>query len=303
MKIEKVVLDQKRGVVLYAYLNHWTSATFGGYPRRGAVVVCPGGAFMVHAGSEGEPIAMAFAGAGYQTFLLRYGIGRHAQFPGPICDAALAVACIRQHAEEWEIDPDKIALCGFSAGGYVASALGALWNREDIQQYSGHTGDEIRPNALILGYPLTAVEALRNQVTELLSGGNITPERFERFSPQKWVGAHTPPTFLWNIYADTLIPVEDGLEFCLALARHDVPFELHTFQEGGHGCGLATPVTSLGDEGLENAQVSKWFGLCCGWLARRFGPPQLPEDAIIGFDMPKGERAHQGQSNLPQSLL
>ena len=62
MKTERIVLDQARGVVLYAYLNHWTSATFGDYPRRSAVIVCPGGAFMVHAGSEGEPIAMAFAG-------------------------------------------------------------------------------------------------------------------------------------------------------------------------------------------------------------------------------------------------
>ena len=302
MRTERIVLDQTRGVVLYAYLNHWTSATFGGYPRRGAVIVCPGGAFMVHAGSEGEPVAMAFAGSGYQTFLLRYSLGRHAAIPAPIVDAALAVACVRDHAEEWNIDPDKIALCGFSAGGYVASALGTMYNQPEIQELAGRNEEDIRPNALILGYPLTLVEPLDNKLTRLLSGNRVEAERFARYSPVNNVGPHTPPTFLWNIFADTMIPVETGLAFCAALAANDVPFELHTFQSGSHGCGLGTPVTSLGSARLEDDQVAHWFELCCQWLSNLFGPPQLPPDAVIGFEMPTGQRAHLGENNLPDSL-
>ena len=304
MKVLKIELDPVRRVRLYAYLNKWTTATFGDYPKRGAVIVCPGGAFMVHAPSEGEPVAMAFAAAGYQAFVLGYGLGSNAIIPDPICDAAASVAYIRGHAEELDVDPDKIALCGFSAGGYVAAALGTMWNREDIAAPTGEKGEAIRPDALILSYPLTLVEPIPNMVTRLLSGNNITPERFARYSPVNYVGPHMPPVFLWNIFADAMIPVETGLDFCRRLADHEVPFELHTFQHGAHGMSLASPASSLGNASLEDEQVAQWFSLACGWLKRLFGAPKLPPEAIgAGFLMPEGKRAHLGQSNLPDSLL
>ncbi len=303
LKLETITLDEKRHVSLVAVLNSWSSATFGVYPKRGAVIVCPGGAFMTRAAGEGEPIALAFAGSGYQAFVLRYGIGKNAVMPNPIRDAALAVACVRDHSEEWNIDPDKIAICGFSAGGYVASALGTMYVQPEIQALVGRTAEEIRPNALILGYPLTTVEALDNVVTRLLSDNHIEEELFRRYSPVEFVGPHTPPTFLWNIFSDTMIPVEMGLRFCQALAAADVPFELHTFQQGSHGSCLGNEITSLGDASLENEQIAQWFALCQQWLLQLFGPPRLPQGTKVGFVMPTGERAHPGQNNLPASLL
>lgn len=275
MICEKIDLYGDHRVMLYTYVQKWTTVK-GHYPKRGGVVVLPGGAYMFHGVSEGEPVASAFAGQGYNAYLLRYSIGKHASFPNSIVDTCRALKIIREYAAEWNQDPDKIALCGFSAGGHVAACAGTMWNRDDIQKACGYIGEAGKPNALILGYPAISADIVgQRDMYERLTGAYTLEQLETMASAEKWVGVHTPPVFLWNIYRDKMVPVEHGLRLMTALAEHNVPFECHTYMEGTHASALNTPASSLGDPIRENAHVARWHQDCVEWLGQVFGTPAL----------------------------
>jgi acetyl esterase/lipase len=231
-------------VTLTAYLLE-ASTEMPNAQVRPAVLICPGGGYFFCSAREAEPIAMAFLAEGYHAFILRYSLKENAAFPRPLNDAEEALELIRARAAEWQVDPGKIAACGFSAGGHLAAALGTL----------GRT----RPNALVLAYPC---------ILDSMSAKLAVPVP----SLEKAVDEHTPPTFLFANFADTVVPVENSLQFALALEKARVPFELHVFQNGVHGLALATPLTSSGYTLMVDADVAQWFGLAMRWLAHQFQP-------------------------------
>jgi len=294
MICEKIDLYGDHRVMLYTYVQKWTTVP-GHYPRRGGVVVLPGGAYMFHGVSEGEPVAAAFAAAGLNGYLLRYSIAAHAEFPNSAADVMRALQLIRQPAEDWNQDPDKLALCGFSAGGHVAACVGTMWNRADLQRAAGEPGEAGKPNALILGYPCITVDVEgQGHMYSLLAGDDQSMEELREIaSAEKWVGSHTPPVFLWNMYGDRMVPVEHGLKFLSALAAKDVPFESHTYMEGNHASSLNTPVSSLGDPERENSHAARWMGDCLQWLRQVFGPLKLGVPQENMRSMSEG-RAHLG---------
>jgi acetyl esterase/lipase len=216
---------------------------------RPAVLVFPGGGYYGCSEREAEPIAMAFLAEGYHAFILRYSVGENATFPRPLNDAEGALELIRATARDWDVDPEKIAVCGFSAGGHLAAALGTM--------------GRIRPNALILAYPC---------ILDSLSSILATPIP----SLEQKVDGQTPPTFLFATAADQTVPVENSLQFAIALDQAGVPFELHIFQNGAHGLALAKPVTSSGQRIMVDADAAKWVGLCVAWLENLFKP--FPSD-------------------------
>ena len=293
MKIEKFQLSPDGRVTLYCYLHHWTT-TAGHYPVRAGVLVLPGGGYAMHGASEGEPVAQAFFAQGFDSFVLRYSVGEHAVFPNSAADAGRALMLIRENAAAWNLDPQKLAVCGFSAGGHVAACLGTMWGRADLQAACGAHGRENRPDALILSYACISADIDgQREMYRLLAGDRSLEELQELASAEKYVDADTPPVFLWNMYDDQLVPVEQSLQFQMALARNDIPFEAHTYRHGIHGCGLATPVTSIGAELRENSHVARWFDDCCLWLTELFGAPVLdcPQTDLY---FPGQGRAHPG---------
>lgn len=293
MFVEKIDLYGDKRVMLYCYIQKWTTVP-GHFPRRGGVVVLPGGAYLGHSGSEGEAVALAFVAAGYNGYLLRYSVGKDAVFPNAVGDACRALHLIREREEAFYQDPDKLALCGFSAGGHVAACAGTMWNREDVRKASGCQGEAGRPNALILGYPCITVDVEgQGEMYSLLAGDRSLQELKEIASAEKWVGEHTPVTFLFNIYRDKMVPVEHGLKFISALAEHNIPFESHTYMEGSHGSALNTPATSLGNTSLESVHVARWFADCTLWLGEVFGGPKLDVSALP-LPAPDVDRAHLG---------
>ncbi len=211
---------------------------------RPAVLVCPGGGYFMCSDREAEPIALAFLAQGYHAFVLRYSLGNKAAFPRPLNDAEEALELIRANAKAWGIDPQKIAACGFSAGGHLAAALGTM--------------GRVRPNALVLGYP-----CILNSISPILAAP--VP------SLEKYVDQKTPPAFIFATAADALVPVEHSLQFAAALDRAKVPFEMHIFQNGVHGLALANPVTSSGMKKMVDPDAEKWMGLCAAWLENVFG--------------------------------
>lgn len=267
MKTESLTLQSNPNVTLTTYLLD-ASPEMPNVNIRPAVLVFPGGGYRMCSDREAEPVAMAFLAQGYHAFVLRYSLNENAAFPAPLRDAEEALECIRANAEAWGVIPDKIAVCGFSAGGHLAAALGTM--------------GRIRPNALILGYPV---------ILDNLS--HILP--FPVPSLEKEVDAQTPPTFIFTTADDSVVPVRHSLQFAEALDQAGVPFEMHIFQEGAHGLSLAKPHTSSGFKGLVHTGVAHWVEFCVTWLEGLFGgfvadremPSTPPDEADhYGVDVP-----------------
>lgn len=207
------------------------------------IVICPGGGYHLLASREAEPVALRFAGMGYTACVVNYHVGE-GLYPLPQQDAACAVAAVRQHAEAWQVIPDAIAVAGFSAGGHLAASLGVMWQREDLWQSLGLTCEQVKPNALVLSYPvITAGEhAHRDSFVQLTGTEDIAVH--QQLSLENLVSAATPPTFLWHTWTDVSVPVENTLLFALALKKHGVQAEVRIYPYGSHGSALCNAHTA-----------------------------------------------------------
>lgn len=243
MKTEVIELTTNPNVTLTTYLLD-SPDDMPNTKIRPAVLIFPGGGYRHLSNREGEPIAMAFLAEGYNAFVLRYSINENSEFPRPLNDAEAALELIRGKAGEWGINPDQIAVCGFSAGGHLAAALGTM--------------GKLRPNALILGYPCI-----------LESMSEIFP--FPVPSLEKQVDENTPPAFIFHTANDPRVPIENALEFASALDRAKIPFEMHIYQDGAHGLSLAKPHTSSGKKAMLSPEFAGWVDLCLTWLENLFG--------------------------------
>lgn len=275
MRTEKFDLSGDGRVTLACYLRE-PKAELPIWEKRPAVVVCPGGGYSGYSDREADPVALSYLAAGFHAFLLIYSLGEKAAFPQPLVDLSRAMALIRSHADEWGVIPDQIAVCGFSAGGHLTASLGVHWNRPEIQRLAGVTGEENRPNALILGYPVITTSWMDHDgCIPRLTAGRDEAETRQLLNCQLHVGPHTPPAFIFHTYEDNCVPVEDSLMFASALAAHDIPFALHIFEKGVHGLSLGTPQSSNGWGGHDEPDFAGWMEMSVRWLWKRFGQPRL----------------------------
>ncbi len=275
MRCEYFDLSGDGRVTLTAYLHEYKEE-LPIWKRRPAVVVCPGGGYSGCSAREGEPVVLSFLAAGFHALLLHYSLGDKAAFPQPLLDLSQAMALCRAHAEEWGVIPDQIAVCGFSAGGHLAASLGVHWNRPEIQEKAGVSGQANRPNALILGYPVITTSWMDHDGCIPRLAGHMDEKEARRLlNCQDHVGPHTPPAFIFHTYEDNCVPVEDSLAMASAMAAADVPFELHIFQRGVHGLGLGTHLTSNGWAGHDEPDFAQWMPLSVKWLWNLFGRPAL----------------------------
>lgn len=223
---------------------------------KGAVLICPGGGYANRAAHEGKNIAEAFNAQGLHAFVVQYRVSPN-QHPAPLADASRALRIIRANANEWQVNPNHIAVCGFSAGGHLTASLGV--------HYATHipgAGDNIdaqsnRPDALILGYPVISAGEFKHQGSfKNLLGEDAPTDMIEFMSLEKQVTTQTPPTFLWHTAEDAGVPAENSMLFAQSLSKHNIPYELHIFPNGRHGLGLAS----------EHPNVAAWFDLSVTWL-------------------------------------
>ncbi len=242
--------------------------------HRPAMIVCPGGGYHHLAGHEGEPIALYYLNAGMNTFILRYSIVEGAKNYAPLIEAALAVKHVREHAEEYGIDPEKIFICGFSAGGHLAASCGILWNSKAVRDALG-ISDGIcpeginRPNGLVLSYPvITATEPTHAKSFRYLTGKeDPTEEEKKQFSLEYHVDETTPPVFLWHTFDDHVVPVRNALLLLNALNEHGVSFEAHIYPHGSHGLAFANSETT-GDSGID-PHIESWAKLSVEWIKQQ----------------------------------
>ena len=230
-----------------------------------AVVICPGGGYGFVSEREAEPVGRPNFAAGYHVFILTYSIGERAKDFEPLKQAAATIAHVRAHAQDWRVEADHIAICGFSAGGHLAASSGTLYNTPEFQAAWGRN-DHIRPDAMILSYPvITSDEYTHTGSIENVSGSPIGSEKYCFFGLDKHVDADTPPAFLWHTANDELVPVENSLRMAAQLSKYKVPFEMHIFPDGEHGLSVCTD-----EVGTPYPYVGRWVDLSIIWLNQLF---------------------------------
>jgi acetyl esterase/lipase len=233
---------------------------------RPAVVLCPGGGYTFVSPREAEPVALRYCAADIPVLVLDYAVAP-SRFPAALLELAASVRYLRLHAVEFGVDPARIAVSGFSAGGHLAAGLCVYWNRDFIARALNCPSGEYKPNAAILCYPVISGrgEVRHTGSLENLYGQGFSPADEAAFSLEKEAGPHCPPAFLWHTAPDDLVPVENSLLFASALAKHKVPFELHVYPSGGHGLSLAVPQVDM-PAVPETASLRDWPNLAIEWL-------------------------------------
>lgn len=237
--------------------------------KRPAVVICPGGGYQRCSEREGEPVALAFAARGYQAFVLDYTVLDHAQaargkalLPYPLYDLAHAIALVRERADAWSVDEDRIAIAGFSAGAHLCAAYSALSRRLTFPFDADCPLRDISVSAQILCYPV--IDFSCGWPGDDVIAGAISDDK-ELWAVQDLVDKDTPRTFIWHTAEDGFVPVRNTLRYAEALDAADVDFDCHVFHRGRHGLSLATDQTGGDDEHID-PHVARWLDLAIEWL-------------------------------------
>lgn len=235
------------------------------------VLICPGGGYAMTSNREAEPIALQFNSMGYQAAVLRYSCAP-AVYPTALCEVAQSVKLIREHAEDWNVDAEKIIVMGFSAGGHLAASYGVFWNESWLTEKMQCDKQLLKPNGLVLCYPVISSKeeiAHQDSIKNLL--GESYPEMKEQVSLEDKVGKHTPKTFLWHTFTDPVVPFWNSFRFAEALGKAGVPMEYHLYPQGGHGLSLANEQTA-NEEGKGVEKVcQRWVPLLRSWMLENFG--------------------------------
>lgn len=238
--------------------------------KRPVVVICPGGGYSFISYREGEPIALQFVARGYHSLVLHYSIAPEARYPVALTELGEVIKLLRERANEWHIDTEKIIIMGFSAGGHLVASYSCFWKRDFLSQALRCDSKMLRPNGLMLGYPVIT----SGKFASIDSFHNLLGERFEELkremSLENQVSMDNPPTFLWHTKTDDDVPVENSIIFAEALKAQGVDAELHIFPEGRHGLALSNAVTAM-DETQIVPSCQSWVELALNWINRSFG--------------------------------
>ena len=235
--------------------------------KRPVILMCPGGGYEMTSDREAEPMAMQFLAMGYHVAVLRYSVCP-VRYPAALLQVAESVLYLKEHADEYHIDPEKIVVQGCSAGGHLAANYGIAWNSPFLTKLMGMENDPERlcVAGLLLCYPVitSGEKAHEGSFRNLL--GEQYEEKKEELSLENQVTPDTPPTFLWHTATDETVPVENSLYFFQACLQQGVSAELHIYPVGGHGLSLANEETCRANGIGVQKECQSWIGLAQTWL-------------------------------------
>ena len=266
MKRSVIALNAAQNVSLTCYLTE-KSPEYANLDTRPAILVIPGGGYQMCSDREAEPIAFAFAAAGFHAFVLRYTLHAVKPWPAPLADYEQAMEAILSHAEEWGVDRDRIAVVGFSAGGHLAACAATI--------------AEHKPAAAILGYAVLTEQTARQCVEGLPA-------------PVDLVDGRTAPCFLFATRTDSVVPIENTLAFERKLDAYGISFESHIYSFGPHGFGTGE---NIYNQPPLTRRAATWIADSIEWLGELWG-----ERTFEGYSAPKFARIFNGDRQEMLSL-
>jgi acetyl esterase/lipase len=227
---------------------------------RAAMVICPGGGYAHLAPHEGNDYALWLNQHGVTCFVLKYRLGSSGyHYPAEFEDVTRAVRWVRAHADDYKIDPHRVGIMGSSAGGHLAATLLTHFDLGDTNSSDAIERQSSRPDLGILCYAVITMGDFTDKGSkENVIGTNPTPELVKLLSNELQVTTNTPPCFIWTTFEDKTVPMENSMLFAEALRKNHVPFDLHIYQKGAHGMGLADKPPF--------AHPHPWAGDCLFWL-------------------------------------
>jgi acetyl esterase/lipase len=231
-------------------------------PNGTAILVFPGGAYGALADvHEGRQWAYWYNAMGITAFVVKYRLGPRYHHPIELGDAQRAIRTVRARAAELGVSPDRVGIMGFSAGGHLVSTAATHFDAGLTDAKDAIDRASSRPDFLILGYPVISFDPAITHAGSVrnLLGDRPDPALIENLSNDLQVTPRTPPTFIFHTANDTAVPVENSVRFFLALRKAGVPAEMHIFENGPHGVGMA----------LSDPALAQWPGLLAGWLRAR----------------------------------
>ena len=234
---------------------------------RPAVVMCPGGGYGFRSDREAEPVALQLLARDICVFLLEYHVAP-ARYPAAVTELAAAVAWVREHASQYHVQPDRIAVMGYSAGGHLAASLGVRWHEPWLSESLGKTPAQIRPDGMVLCYPVITGGSFTHEGSMENLLGTKDKALWTAQSLEDLVTDKTVPAFLWHTYEDTAVPVENSLFFFTAMRRCGVPGELHIYPKGVHGLSLCSALTCDPAQAphLLQPDAAGWIDLAARWI-------------------------------------
>ncbi len=254
--------EYKDGITLISKISIPTLSIYlppAGKSSGTGVIICPGGGYWVNAFShEGTDVAKKLNEMGVAAFVLKYRIPNPVTMInpeiGPLQDAQQAIKLVRQNAKEWKVNPERIGIMGFSAGGHLASTAGTHFDSAVIEN---PTGISLRPDFMVLIYPVISfADSLAHTGSrDQLIGQRPSVEKINFYSNERHVTQHTPATFLVHASDDDGVKSENSIVFYQSLIHYRVPAEMHLYQRGGHGFGLNNKTTT-----------DHWMDRCKAWL-------------------------------------
>lgn len=307
MRIETIKLWEDREDVELTMFLHLPDSFLPNPVKKPALIVCPGGAYQTcpRHGNEGDPVAMTFAVDGYQAFVLEYSVASKAPkeqtlFPAQIIDLGKAVLTIKAHADEWGVDADRIAVCGFSAGAHLCSMYAATWHNGMLRERLGADPQELRIMAALLIYGLHdyVLQEEFNAVhpsfiteidgnTPIFGSAHPSVEQMKEYSPVCQATTQMPPVFLAAATDDGLVPALHTIRMAEKLQTIGVPYECHLFQYGEHGFALGRNIFEPFKQELTHA-CAQWVPLAKTFLMHLISPGTLKpeENPFANMGMP-----------------
>jgi acetyl esterase/lipase len=240
----------------------WISLAPADKANGTAVVICPGGGYgHLAADYEGTDVAEWFNSLGVSAFVLKYRLAPRYHHPAPLDDAQRALRYVRSKADTWHIDPKRVGILGFSAGGHLTSTAATHFDAGKSDASDPIDRQSSRPDFAVLCYPVVTMSdpfTHGGSRTNLL-GPNPDPKLIESLSNEEQVTSETPPTFIFQTDEDSAVPAENCVMFYLALRKAKVPAEMHIYEKGRHGVGMA----------VKDPVLSTWTGHLADWLKGR----------------------------------
>lgn len=260
---KKIQLTNDPEVYLETFVSDTTNIT------RDALLVIPGGGYgCVCHEREGEPIALAFMQYGINAFVLHYSVGEKARASKPIIEASLAMKHIKDNAEEYKINKDRVFVTGFSAGGHLCTSLGVLWHLPEIYEVTGMEYGYNKPYGIIPVYPVVSSnkEIYHGGSFYNLVGKDRPEEEYEFYSLEKRVDERSVPAFIVHTTDDQVVDVRNSLSLATAYADNKIPFEVHIFKTAPHGMALSNKITANGYSKYIDSHNAKWVELAAEWM-------------------------------------